>query len=60
MSFPLLINILLFFNIHTFSGLVDFAMPASQNGIKFVGGGGGSGPQTDKHLPQSPFTGQLF
>ncbi len=20
----------------------------------------GSGPQTDKHLPQSPFTGQLF
>ncbi len=24
------------------------------------GGVWGSGPQTDKHLPQSPFTGQLF
>ncbi len=25
-----------------------------------VGGVRGSGPQTDKHLPQSPFTGQYF
>jgi hypothetical protein len=24
------------------------------------GRGWGSGPQTDKHLPQSPFTGQFF
>ncbi len=40
MSFPLLLNMLLFFYIHTFSELVDFAMPASQNGIKFGGGGG--------------------
>jgi hypothetical protein len=24
------------------------------------GGVWGSGPQTDKHLPQSPFTGQLL
>ncbi len=24
------------------------------------GGVWGSGPQTDKHLPQSPFTGKLF
>jgi hypothetical protein len=28
--------------------------------IQCVRGGIGSGPQTDKHLPQSPFAGQFF
>jgi hypothetical protein len=32
MSFSHLLNMLLFFYNHTFSGLMDFAMPASQNG----------------------------
>ncbi len=27
---------------------------------KQCAGGGGSGPQTDKHLPQSPFTDKFF
>jgi hypothetical protein len=36
-------------------------LPPSPSSVNSVKGGGGvmarSGPQTDKHLPQSPFTG---
>jgi hypothetical protein len=33
---------------------------AMEGGKGEYGDIGGEGPQTDKHLPQSPFTGQFF